>query len=223
MCLPPPVEEVGVSNPEALLPDLNGYVGARLAELDTIPRKRAELLGSLARFVADGVAAEKAVRLVFICTHNSRRSHMAQLWADVASHFFGVPDVQTYSGGSESTSFNSRVVAALNRAGFLIEPFSDGANPTYEVSHRQEMEPTQAFSKVYSDPPNPIDGFAAVMTCADADARCPVVDGADQRFSLPYDDPGDHDGTSGEAAAYDECCRQIAREMLYVFSQTAAD
>jgi len=36
------------------------------------------------------------------------------------------------------------------------------------------------------------------------------------RFALPYDDPKQSDGTPTEVKTYDERCRQIAREMLYM-------
>jgi protein-tyrosine phosphatase/arsenate reductase len=205
----------------SLLPELETYVAERIAELDEIPSPRRRNLESLSEWVGERMNAGQPVKLIFICTHNSRRSHMAQLWAQLAARVFAVPGVETYSGGTEATAFNCRAVAALNRAGFLVEPFSDGANPIYEVSFEPGMEPLQAFSKVYTDPPNPNEGYGAVLTCAAADAGCPVVFGAERRISIPYEDPGDHDGTEGETAAYDERCRRIAREMLYVFSVAA--
>ncbi|MCK4776283.1 MAG: protein-tyrosine-phosphatase, partial [Candidatus Krumholzibacteria bacterium] len=60
--------------------------------------------------------------------------------------------------------------------------------------------------------------FCAVMTCSQADKNCPVVVGASMRVAIPYDDPKAFDGTDQEAANYDERCRQISREMLYLFS-----
>ena len=38
--------------------------------------------------VASQLAREPA-KLLFICTHNPRRSHMGQLWAQVAQHILG--------------------------------------------------------------------------------------------------------------------------------------
>ncbi|MCU0304373.1 MAG: hypothetical protein MUC56_09990 [Thermoanaerobaculales bacterium] len=204
-----------------LFPELAAYIAERLGEADEIPTARIAELDAMADWVGEEVRGGRPARLVFICTHNSRRSHMAQLWAETAARLFEVPGVETYSGGTEATAFNPRAVSALQRAGFLIEPFTDGANPIYEVSYEPGMEPTQAFSKVYDSPPNPATGFAAVMTCSAADAACPLVHGAAARFAIPYDDPREADGSEGEAAAYDERCRQIAREMLYVLARVA--
>jgi arsenate reductase (thioredoxin) len=60
------------------------------------------------------------------------------------------------------------------------------------------------------------------MTCDEADQDCPFVKGAALRISLPYEDPKVADGTPEEAARYDARSRQIATEMLYLFSKVAA-
>jgi len=202
-----------------LYPELASYIAASLAELGQIPADRREQLDKLSQVVAERARAGEPARLTFICTHNSRRSHMSQLWAQTAAHHFGVPGVETYSGGTEATAFNPRAVAAMQRAGFHVEPAPEAENTVYQVGFADEPAPIECFSKVYDQPPNPEEGFCAVMTCSSADAACPTVHGAAQRVAIPYDDPKAFDGTSRETAAYDERCRQIAREMLHAFSQ----
>jgi protein-tyrosine-phosphatase len=215
----PVVEEVSVEIRDVVInPELESYVDERVAEFGEIPQQRRTELEAIATFVSAKHAAGEPVKLTFICTHNSRRSHMSQIWAQTGAYLFGFDDVETFSGGTEATAFNPRAVAAMQRAGFLVEPFSDGKNPVYEVRYEPEMEPMQAFSKVYDDAPNPTEGFAAIMTCSAADDACPIVFGAAERIAIPYDDPKAFDGTEREAEAYDERCRQIAREMLYVFA-----
>jgi protein-tyrosine phosphatase/arsenate reductase len=209
------------SDATTLLPELRASVEQRLTEIDAIAAQRRAVLAPLADFVSDRVDSGSPSRLVFICTHNSRRSHMAQLWARAAAAVFSISDVETFSGGTEATAFNPRAVAALRRAGFLIEPFTDGKNPIYEVSFAPGMAPMQVFSKPLDAPANPTEDFAAVMTCSDADRACPTVTGAAARIAIPYDDPKASDGTLGEAEAYDERCAQIAREMLWVFSRVS--
>ena len=206
---------------ESLLPVLEAYVTATLPEIDRISEERRESLSSLARFVAVRSRSGQVAELTFICTHNSRRSLMSQLWAQTAAHYFGVERVATYSGGTEATAFDPRAVAAIKRAGFAVESFSEGDNPVYAVRYVDDIEPMECFSKIYDQAPNPREGFAAVMTCSDADAACPIVSGADQRIAIPFEDPKAFDGTDQEAAKYDERCRQIAREMLYTFSRVA--
>jgi len=209
------------SENETLVPELAASVGDRLGEIQGISGERRSILDDFADVIARRVRAGDPVRLTFICTHNSRRSHMSQLWAQAAASIFSVPGVETFSGGTEATAFNPRAAAALRRAGFIIEPFTDGKNPVYDVRFSPAMEPIQVFSKIYDAAPNPGGGYIAIMTCLSADAACPVVDGADERIAIPYDDPNAFDGAEDEAEIYDERCAQIAREMLYVFSEVA--
>jgi len=199
--------------------ELVSYLGDRLTEVDRILADRRTTMEQLARFVVERVEAGQPALLTFICTHNSRRSHMAQLWAQTAAHYFGVDRVETYSGGTEATAFNPRAVAALQRAGFLIDGQGEGGNPIYRVRWAESSAPMECFSKVYDRAPNPAEGFCAVMTCSAADSACPVVSGAGARIAIPFDDPKNFDGTDQETVKYDERCRQIAREMLYAFSR----
>jgi len=158
---------------------------------------------------------------MFICTHNSRRSHLSQIWASTAAAYYGVPGVETYSGGTEATAFNPRAVAALKRAGFEISHSATQDNPHYTVRFHDNAPAMECFSKVYKQPPNPTADFCAIMTCAQADKNCPVVRGATLRIGVPYEDPKAFDGTPEEAAKYDERCQQIAREILYVFANAS--
>ncbi|MGF1464760.1 MAG: protein-tyrosine-phosphatase [Sandaracinaceae bacterium] len=205
--------------PQASLhPELRAYAAALPAGFDAIPEPRRADLERLAAFVRDRRASAEEASLTFICTHNSRRSHMSQLWAATAAAWYGVDGVGTYSGGTEATAFNPRAVAALQRAGFRIES-PGGDNPHYQVTYGPEGPPMECFSKVYDDPFNPQEGFAAVMTCTAADEACPFVAGAALRVSLPYVDPKEADDTPAEASRYDERLRQIATEMMYLFSE----
>ena len=202
---------------EKLLPELEGTIARCLAEGEIVDKRRM-LLERLSDFVVSKLADGQPARLVFICTHNSRRSQLCQFWAQAAARHFSIFSVDAFSGGTEATALNSRAVAALRRAGFAIESPGDDGNPVYEIRYEPDMEPLRAFSKVYDAPPNPTAGFAAIMMCSSADAACPIVAGADERIAIPYDDPKQADGTEREVEVYDERCRQIAREMLYVFS-----
>lgn len=213
-----------------LYPEVADFLDARVAEFDQIPAGRRAELRQLTDYVAEQRAAAEPARMTFICTHNSRRSHLAQLWAAVGAARYGVEGVETFSGGTEATAFNQRAVAAVRRAGLRIEALSkapskapaEADNPRYEVRFSDSAEPQTAFSKVYDESPNPTAGFCAVMTCTSADRACPTVAGAQLRVALPYEDPKVADNTQGEAAKYDDRCRQIAREMLFVFAELDA-
>ncbi|KIG16370.1 Arsenate reductase [Enhygromyxa salina] len=200
-----------------LHPQLRAYVEARVPELAAITAARRQSLDTLAQFIATEQAAGEPVRLIFICTHNSRRSHISQLWAAAAAAWYGL-EVATYSGGTEATAFNPRAVAAMRRAGFEIDD-PGGDNPRYTVSFSPGGPKISAFSKIWTHAANPQTGFAAIMTCDSADAACPLVLGSRARISLPYRDPKADDGSPREASSYDASVRLIATEMLYVFER----
>jgi arsenate reductase len=205
-------------HPQAANEKLQQYVAARIAEFDEIGQPRRHELERLASYIRASVNLNQPARLTFICTHNSRRSQLCQIWAATAAAYYGVPHVETFSGGAQVTSFNSRAVATLRRAGFAIDEPGTTQNPRYRVRYQAAGPDLECVSKLYYESPNPKTDFCAVMTCAVADKQCPIVRGASTRISLPFDDPKAFDGTDQEAVKYDERCRQIAREMLFVFS-----
>lgn len=201
-----------------MYPELQTYIKNLKDELPKIPQERKEDLKQISGYVRDKLKAGNAAKLTFICTHNSRRSHLCQIWAAVMAEHFDIDNIESYSGGTEATAFNPRAVAAIERAGFKVED-PGGENPRYKVYFDDVNEPLICFSKTFDDSYNPQEHFAAVMTCTDADENCPLVPGAEKRFSIPYVDPKESDGTPREEETYDERCRQIATEMYYLISQ----
>lgn len=135
-----------------LLTGLSEYVDSFEGAIDTvISKERKELLKEVAAFVDEKNSSEEAANLIFICTHNSRRSHMSQLWAQTAAYHYGFEDVHCYSGGTEATAFNPRAVKGLKKAGFNIDQTDMSTNPRYKVSYSKDAEPVMAFSKKYDD------------------------------------------------------------------------
>lgn len=188
---------------------------------ELIPNERKELLNQFAQYISSKLKEKKEINLIFICTHNSRRSHISQIWAQTAAEYYGIENIKCYSGGTEATAFNPRAVKALQKSGFKIEKKDDSNNPVYIVYYSDDKEPVKCFSKVYSDSFNPQKHFAAIMTCSDADENCPVVFGAEKRFPIRYDDPKEFDNTDLEEIKYNERVEQIGIELLYAFSNIA--
>ena len=182
---------------------------------------RKELLYPLAKDIAAKIAAKKTPQLNFICTHNSRRSHLAHIWATVMANQLKLPTLECYSGGTQATAMHPNTIAALTRAGFQVslETNSTEYNPVYLVRYSTEYPPVRCFSKVYNQPPNPKENYIAVMTCSEADEACPMVVGASSRHAITYEDPKVSDGTPVESTTYDQRSEQIATEMLYVMSE----
>jgi hypothetical protein len=96
---------------------------------------------------------------------------------------------------------------------------NDSENPTYQISFSKNEGPIECFSKVYDDIKNPKLNFAAIMTCSDAEENCPFIPGVELRIGTTYDDPKAFDNTPIQDSKYDERCKQIALETLYVFSK----
>ncbi len=204
---------------KSMLPTLLSHVHQFIMGYEHIPHARKEILIQLTAFIEKKQKAGDAITLNFICTHNSRRSHIAQLWAQAAVHYYGIENVSCFSGGTEATAFNPRAVKAMQDAGFNIIQTKPGDNPTYEVKFAEGVAPVIAFSKTYDDPFNHNKDFAAIMTCSQADENCPLVIGASARIALTYDDPKEFDGTPREEVMYAERVHQIGREIFYAFSQ----
>lgn len=184
-----------------------------------ISNERKEVLQNLIDFIQQKKDNREAISLNFICTHNSRRSHFSQVWAQALAGFFNISIVNAYSGGTEATALYPMVVKTLENFGFQIEKLSETKNSVYSIKYGPNLLPITAFSKAYHHPFNPQSEFAAIMTCSDADENCPLVMGAEKRIRITYEDPKAFDGTALQAEKYNERSLQIATELFYVFSK----
>ncbi len=189
-----------------------------VTEFDKIPENRRELLSVLTAYIREKKDAGTPIQINYICTHNSRRSHIAQCWGAAAAVFYDFDNVESFSGGTSATALNAHAKQALSSCGFSFTEVSGGSNPHYEVTYSPEKEPLIAFSKFFSDAPNPSADFAAVMVCSDADQNCPFVPGASKRIKLTYNDPKESDGTGREEEVYLQRVKEIGREILFAFS-----
>ena len=177
---------------------------------------RKDLLKPLRDYVVLKSKQKVEANLNFICTHNSRRSQLAQVWAKIISDYYGFT-INSFSGGTEVTNCNRRTIASFERMGFEVKN-PGGENPHYELTYHEKRKPIIVFSKTFDDASNPKNNFAAVMTCTNADENCPIISGAEKRISLPFEDPKIYDNSNQESEKYDERSTQIASEMKYIFN-----
>jgi arsenate reductase len=184
-----------------------------------LTEERKSILQPLVDYLYDKIDSNDEIRLTFICTHNSRRSHLAQVWAQTMAYHFGINTIQCYSGGTEVTALFPKIVQTLLLQGFQIETLSTSNNPVYAIKYDDNALPIIGFSKTYDDTFNPKAQFAAIMTCSSADEGCPIVVGAEKRFPIRYEDPKVFDGTAQMDAIYVERSIEIASELFYVFSK----
>ncbi|WP_420552244.1 low molecular weight phosphatase family protein [Tenacibaculum aiptasiae] len=184
---------------------------------ETISDNRKEVLQPLIDYIQQGVNNNELINLNFICTHNSRRSHLSQIWAQTMAYYLNIPNVYCYSGGTEATAMNKNVVSTLLQQGFKIQSLSETANQVYAVKFSENTQPVIGFSKKYDHEFNPVNEFCAIMTCSQADEGCPFIAGANKRVPVTYEDPKAFDNTPLEKEKYAERSLEIASEMLYIF------
>ena len=192
---------------------INGII-----DFQTVKEERKTTLQPLIDFVRQKANNGEDINLNFICTHNSRRSHLAQIWAQVASAYFDIPNVHCYSGGTEETALFPKVAETLTNQGLHIFKIAETNNPVYAIKYSNDTPPIIGFSKKYDDPFNPSSSFAAIMTCSQSDGGCPFITGAEKRIPIRFEDPKISDGSPEQARVYTERSLQIAQEMFYVFS-----
>ena len=191
----------------------------RSFQFGTISLERKAILLPLITFIQEKVNDNQEIRLNFICTHNSRRSHLAQIWAQTAAAHFAVQNVFCYSGGTEATALFPMVSKTLEQSGFEIKPLSEGKNPVYSIKYGDNATPIIGFSKTYDDHFNPLSGFAAILTCSQADGGCPFIAGAEKRIPITFEDPKIFDNSPQQEEKYKERSIQIATELFFVFAQ----
>lgn len=185
---------------------------------DKISVDRKNILQPLIDYIQHKVDQSEEVNLNFICTHNSRRSHLSQIWAQVAANYYKIPNITCYSGGTETTAMFSMIGETLKKQGFQVTKIADVTNPVFAIKYTMDAHPVICFSKTYDDSFNPVKNFAAIMTCSSANEACPFIPGSEKRIAVTYEDPKAFDDTPQQAEKYLERSIQIATEMHYVFS-----
>lgn len=184
-----------------------------------LSKGRKSIVQPLINYIQDKVNRKETIRLNFICTHNSRRSHLSQVWAQTMASYFNIKNVYCYSGGTEATALFPKVAKTLQNVGFKILKISEGKNPVYTIKNSDNGNPIIGFSKIFDSDFNPKSSYAAIMTCSHAEENCPFIAGAEKRIPITYEDPKAFDNTPQQAEKYLERSMQIANEMFYVFSK----
>ena len=200
-----------------LFPEIENVINT--LNFESISDERKIILQPLVDFIQRKANNNQEIRLNLICTHNSRRSHLSQVWAQTAAAHYGVKNVFCYSGGTEATAMFPVAAKTLAKQGFQIKTIAEGSNPVYAIKYAENEHPVIGFSKTFDDDFNPHSEFAAILTCSSADKGCPFIAGAEKRIPVTFEDPKAFDNTPQQAEKYEERSLQIATEMFYVFSQ----
>lgn len=199
-------------------PALTHFCESISTEFDQIPDSQKESLRQLSAYILGKRRLGATARVTVICTHNSRRSHIAKAWLQIAALWYNIHNFESYSGGTKTTAFHPNAVETLKRSGIELIRAENGSNPIYLMRFGETLPGMAMYSKHYEDTPNPMDSYCALVVCNEANEACPNIIGAEARIVIPYEDPKAFDDTEVAATKYDERNRQIAREMFYVLS-----
>lgn len=195
------------------------YLKKRLSESDLISDERKASLEKIAYWIKNATTKRSRSEILFVCIHNSRRSHLSEIHATAAIDWFGMSEkLKVYSGGTTVTAFNTNAAAVVETAGYAVDK-ADGKNPMYKIRYADDRPAINVWSKKYDDVSNPDAGFLAVMTCSDNEQNCPYIASANARIPLYYPDPSESDNTPEQEATYNKVSDDIARELMYLFSK----
>jgi arsenate reductase len=213
---------------EQLFTKVREHAELLTTQFDQIDEKHQQAASELAAWIAKNYDADKPLGVSVICTGNSRRSMLGSTMGNIAAAYYGLPNLRFHSGGTAPSAFNARTITALKALGVEVEASGDEAprgkagepNLIYKVRWGERLT-MQEFSKLYNHEDNPQHGYAAILVCHEADAACPIVDGAAVRIPAPYFDPKAFDGAPFEAAKYAERRDDIGRMMLCALMQAS--
>lgn len=111
---------------------LKSFLKNRTCEFSRIDDLRKQTLIEFSKTIQNSFSKNDFSKLIFVCTHNSRRSQIAQMLALASADFLELPGIEAYSGGTETTEFYIRSVQALINVGFKIDKETHNAqNPKY--------------------------------------------------------------------------------------------
>lgn len=162
-----------------------------------------------AREIAQHIKESGSANIVYVCTHNSRRSQFAQFWSAYHTDALKLP-ITSYSAGTERTACHSNVLEVLRLEGFSIT--SEEANHKVMLNHKSFVE---LSSKTLDSDDLPEEYFA-IMTCSDADENCPYIPDALDRFRLTFKDPKWSDNSAEAIQVYQETSKQISTDINYL-------
>jgi len=199
--------------------DLRSFINQLLNEERQISSDRKEELIQLSSTIFATYRQTKRVNLHVICTHNSRRSQLGQIWFLAGAQYFNFNFLKSFSAGTETTAFNPRMVKAVQEAGFSLEKIQDGENPKYQLSLFGKTQSPLFYSKRYDDSSNEMISAIALMVCDSANESCPVIPDVLHRIPLLYKDPKFSDDTPDEEEVYLNKVYEIGREVLYLLKE----
>ena len=107
--------------------------------LKNISSDREIALKAVAKAIYQDVKSSGKAQVIFICTHNSRRSQLAELMLSHLLRLNNISHIYCYSGGTEATAFNHRMVKAVIDFGIPLLKYGPDSNPLYIANDTQYL------------------------------------------------------------------------------------
>jgi arsenate reductase len=205
------------SGPNRLYPILFNYARNLYPEYRNIPMERRYVLDEVAEYLIGSRQLDGKASLLIIGSNNSTRSILAEVWAVTAAYYYGISNVNIYSGGMNTADISTNALVALEEAGFIVYKTGEGKNRSYQIKYSYNIPPVIARSKKLNDSSIPSKGYGTLIICQNADANLPFLNGSNFRTSLYYFDPGGYDQAEDALDQYKVRNREIATEMFYIF------
>jgi arsenate reductase (thioredoxin) len=134
---------------------------------------------------------DRPVRVLFVCTHNSARSQMAEGMVRA----WGGGRFEAFSAGTEASAVRPEAIAVMREIGIDI---SGHTSKTILPFLGEE--------------------FAWVITvCDQAKESCPVIPGATQQAHWSIDDPSEMEGSEQERLHAFRTARDTLRDRIHMF------
>ena len=132
--------------------------------------------------------SERKQRVLFLCTHNSARSQMAEGMLRT----YGAGRFEAFSAGTEATHVRPLAIRAMAELGIDIS-----------------AQESKTLDRYFNQP------FDAVITvCDQANETCPVFFGARKRLHWSFPDPGKAQGTEEQQLGVYRQVRDAIRERI---------
>ncbi len=142
--------------------------------------------------------------VVFLCTHNSRRSQYCEIWGNYFSSVYK-KSITFLSAGAVKTKVHKQIYKSLERVGVKVD-----RNSSINIENITIIP----FSKTLSDINKK--QFISIMTCSNYEKTCPFDPRSLINLQLFYKDPKRYDNSNREAEEYDKTSFMIACEINYI-------
>jgi arsenate reductase len=135
--------------------------------------------------------SKKKVRILFLCTHNSARSQMAEgLLREM-----GASDFEVYSAGTEATLVRPLAIKSMAEIGI-------------DVSQQRSKVLTEYLQQPFD---------YVITVCDQANESCPIFPGASHRLHWSFPDPSKATGSEAQQLAVYREVRNALAAQIKVF------